>query len=151
MQKRNRWIMVILVIASLLLAACASNPPEGDGADEGVSPAQVEHLSGVNPTRITLTEEAAERLDIQLAEVPNQDVDGTQFKIVPYAAVLYDSQGATWLYSSSESLTFLRNPIVVDTIKGGVAFLKEGPPAGTAVVTIGAAELFGSEEEFEEE
>jgi len=151
MQKHTRWMMAMLIIASLLLAACASNQAEGDGADEAVSPAHVEHLDGVNPTRITLTEVAAERLDIQLAEVLNREVDGTQFKIVPYAAVLYDSQGATWLYSSTESLTFLRNPIVVDYIKGGVAFLKEGPPEGTAVVTVGAAELFGSEEEFEEE
>jgi hypothetical protein len=29
--------------------------------------------------------------------------------------------------------------------------LSEGPPAGVAVVIVGAAELFGAESEFEEE
>jgi hypothetical protein len=32
-----------------------------------------------------------------------------------------------------------------------VAVLVDGPPAGTAVVVVGAQELYGSELEFEEE
>jgi hypothetical protein len=34
---------------------------------------------------------------------------------------------------------------VVESIKGPHALLKAGPPAGTTVVVVGVAELFGAE------
>jgi hypothetical protein len=70
---------------------------------------------------------------------------GTQQKIIPYAAVLYDVNGDEWVYTSPEPLVYVRAPIVVDYIEGDVAVLVEGPPAGTQIVTAGAAELFGAE------
>jgi hypothetical protein len=66
-------------------------------------------------------------------------------KVVPYAAVLYGVHGETWVYSNPEPLVYVRQPIVVDYIEGDVAVLSEGPQVGTAVVTVGAAELFGTE------
>jgi hypothetical protein len=39
----------------------------------------------------------------------------------------------------------VRSPVVVDSIKDGVAYLKEGPPVGTTVVVVGASELHGIE------
>lgn len=69
----------------------------------------------------------------------------TQLKVIPYAAVLYDLHGETWVYTKPEPLVFVRAPIVVDYIDGDLAVLSEGPPAGTEVVTAGAAELFGAE------
>ena len=66
-------------------------------------------------------------------------------KIVPYAAVLYDLLGDTWVYSQQEHLVYVRAPIVVDYIDGDLAVLSEGPPAGTAVVTAGASDLYGAE------
>ena len=38
-----------------------------------------------------------------------------------------------------------------DVIKGDQAFLSDALPAGSAVVTVGVAELYGAESEFEEE
>jgi hypothetical protein len=70
---------------------------------------------------------------------------GTQQKVIPYAAVLYDTHGETWAYTRLEPLTFVRHLIVVDYIEGDLAVLSEGPPAGTEVVTAGAGELFGAE------
>ena len=70
---------------------------------------------------------------------------GTQQKVIPYAAVLYDLHGETWVYTSLEPLVYVRHPISVDYIDGDLAVLSEGPPAGTEVVTAGAAELFGAE------
>jgi hypothetical protein len=72
-------------------------------------------------------------------------VQETLRKVVPYAAVLYGVHGETWVYSNPEPLVFVRQPIVVDYIEGDLAYLLEGPEAGTAVVTVGAAELFGTE------
>jgi hypothetical protein len=45
----------------------------------------------------------------------------------------------------------VRRPLSVETVRNGEAILSKGPPAGTAVVTVGSAELFGVEYEFEPE
>ena len=66
-------------------------------------------------------------------------------KVVPHGAVVYDAQGKTWVYASPEPLVFVRQPIVIDYIEGDRAVLSDGPVAGTAVVMVGAAELFGAE------
>jgi hypothetical protein len=66
-------------------------------------------------------------------------------KVVPYEAVLYGVHGETWVYTNPEPLVFVRQPIVIDFIEGDLAFLSEGPEVRTAVVTVGAAELFGTE------
>jgi hypothetical protein len=69
----------------------------------------------------------------------------TPRKIIPYASVVYDPSGATWIYTSPKPLTFIRQPIVVDYIEADLAILVEGPSAGTIVVTAGSAELYGEE------
>ncbi len=69
----------------------------------------------------------------------------TPRKVVPYAAVLYGVNGETWVYSNPEPLVFVRQPIVIDYVGQDLAILSEGPEAGTAVVMVGAAELFGAE------
>jgi len=73
---------------------------------------------------------------------------GSRRKVVPYAAVLYDAHGDTWVYTNPEPLVFVRHRIMVDYINGDQAVLSEGPPAGTVVVTVGGAELFGAEFEI---
>jgi hypothetical protein len=69
----------------------------------------------------------------------------TTRKVIPYSAVIYDVKGATWTYANPEPLVFVRQPISVDYIQRGLAYLSEGPAEGTAVVTGGAAELYGTE------
>ena len=63
----------------------------------------------------------------------------------PYASVIYDSSGNTWVYTTSENLVYVRHRITIDYIDGDLAVLLDGPPDGTEVVTVGAAELFGVE------
>lgn len=70
---------------------------------------------------------------------------GKPQKIVPYSSVIYDLHGDTWTYTSLENLTFVRHAISVDYIEGDVAVLADGPPPGTTIVVVGAAELFGTE------
>ena len=118
----------------LLLVNPSSETVEGT---TGNGPAKVEAIEGTEFNRLTLTEKAAERLDIQVAEV----ADNT----VPYAAVLYGLDGETFVYTNAEPLTYIRAPIVVDHIEGDLAVLVEGPPSGTPVVTVGGAELIGIE------
>ena len=143
-QLTKKW-MGSLVLAGLVAASAAvllvlllvdptSETVEGTTAN---GPAKVEAIEGTEFSRLTLTEKAAQRLDIQVAEV----ADNT----VPYAAVLYGLDGETFVYTNLEPLTYVRAPIVVDHIEGDLAVLVEGPPSGTPVVTVGGAELIGIE------
>jgi hypothetical protein len=105
----------------------------------------VEEIQGSVFKRVTLTEKAAERLDIQTAPVREEQVNGAQRLVVPYAAVIYGLEGETWAYTNLEPLVFVRQPIQVDRIQGDLAILSEGPAVGTPVVTVGVAELYGAE------
>ncbi len=149
MKKQYRWMVVALLLACLLLSACGSAP--ADTATEENHAVTVEQLTGAEPTRETLTEDAAKRLDLQTAEVHDAELNGAKRTVIPYASVIYDTEGATWVYLNPEPLTFVRHPITVDDIKGDQAFLSDALPAGSAVVTVGVAELYGAESEFEEE
>ena len=65
--------------------------------------------------------------------------------VVPRAAVLYDAFGGTWVYEARDGGTFVRQRVALADVVGDTAVLRQGPRAGTRVVTIGAAELFGTE------
>jgi hypothetical protein len=67
---------------------------------------------------------------------------------VPYDAVYIDAHGGFWVYTNPEPLVFVRAPIDIVHETSSRAFLADGPPAGTRVVTVGAPELYGSETEF---
>jgi hypothetical protein len=65
--------------------------------------------------------------------------------VVPTSSVLYDAKGKTWVYTSPEPMVFVRHAITVDHIDGDRVVLSDGPASGTTVVTVGAAELLGTE------
>lgn len=144
MRNANRLMLVAPVLAVLHLAACQQAAEK----KEKVAPAHVEHIEGEEVSRVTLTEKAAERLAVTLDVVRDERVGGAMRKVVPYGAVLYDVNGRTWVYTSPDSLVFVRREIVVDHIAGDLAVLSDGPPAGTRVVTLGATELHGAEFEI---
>jgi hypothetical protein len=132
-----------LVVCGVLLSACAHVSEEEEALNQ---PATLEAIDGSDVSRITLTEQAAERVDIQAVPV----VDARSGTAIPYAAVFYTADGETWTYTNPEPLTFVRVPIVVDRIRGDRAFLSDGPPSGMQVVTQGASELYGTETDVEE-
>jgi CubicO group peptidase (beta-lactamase class C family) len=134
MQYRRR-ALVVLFVASLALSGCGNS--SSDAAPAGA----VEGVTG-NPLEVTVSARAAERLGIQTTEVKGTLAGRTS---VPYAAVLYDAQGGTWVYATSEQDVFVRTQVRVDRIDGDVALLLDGPPSGTSVVTVGLAELYGAE------
>ena len=143
MQHINRWmVMVLLIIAALPLAACSQASPV---TASKVQPAQVEKIEGTELNRVTLTEMAAQRIDLQTAPVREEQLNGTQRLVVPYSAVIYDLEGATWTYTSPAPLTFVRESITVDYIEGDMVVLTDGPAVGTEVVTVGVPELYGAD------
>jgi hypothetical protein len=138
----NPKMLVVLVLAVLLLAACgpASIPATGEKAQ----PSKVEPIEGSEFSRVILTEKAVERLDIQTSPVEIRQMS-SEHKAVPYSAVLYGLQGETWVYTNPEPLVYIREPIVVDYIEGDWVALMEGPEVDTPVVTVGASLLYGAE------
>lgn len=75
-----------------------------------------------------------------------QPDSGKPQKVIPYSAVIYDLQGGIWAYGNPEPLVFVRQAITIEYIQKDLAVLKEGPPTGTAIVSVGAAELMGIEQ-----
>ena len=142
MKHVNRLMVVASIIAALQLSACGRRLAETESEDE---PAKFEPIAGTKLRSVTLTEDAIKRLDIQEALVRDVQVRGKQRKVIPYAAVLYDPDGATWAFTNPKPLLFVRQAIKIDYIVADLVVLLEGPPSGTAVVTVGAAELFGAE------
>jgi hypothetical protein len=142
MKLRKLAIVAGLLVASLQLAACAQSPAKAAGGEK-IQPALLEKTDDPAINRVVLVEKAAQRLDIQTADVREEQVGGAQHMVVPYAAVIYGNEGETWMYTSPEPLKFVRVAINIDHIEGDKVVLVDGPPAGTKVVTVGVAELYG--------
>jgi hypothetical protein len=140
------WATLLIVLV-LTLPACREQAAEEEAG--GADLATVEPVEGTDVAQVTLTAEAAERIDVQTTAV--ERAPGHADLTIPYAAVLYDPDGDTWTYTSPETLVFIRAPIEVVRIEGDRAILSDGPAPGTEVVTVGAAELLGTEYEVGEE
>jgi hypothetical protein len=138
-------VVVVLVALALALPGCRRAPAEEEAGASDL--ATVEAIDGSDVATVTLSQEAADRIDVATAPVTHDGSHDT----IPYAAVLYDPSGDTWTYTSLEPLIFVRAPIRVLRIVGDTAVLDDGPPPGTQVVTVGGAELLGTEYEVGEE
>ena len=158
MQNSKRLMIAALIIASLQLAACAQK----SDTSSKISPAKAAERLGIKTApagevpvaRQQRVGEAGTVVPASTTGAPamsGQRVENgpalplTSRQVVPYAAVLYDAKGDTWVYTNPNPLTFVRHPIHIDYIEGDLAVLSDGPAAGTAVVLVGAAELFGAE------
>jgi hypothetical protein len=131
----SRWIVALLLPLSFL-AACG-----GSSETAAHQPAVVEEVAGTDLSRVTLTPEAAKRLDVETAAVEKR----AGATIIPYSAIFYSPTGETWTYTNPQGLTFIRQRIVVDSIDGARAVLAKGPEPGTKVAIVGVAELYGAE------
>jgi hypothetical protein len=131
--KRISYILVLFALAGLLLSACGSKSE----STENIAPSKVEAIEGTDLSRVILTEKAAERLGIETVLARGDEV--------PYAAVIYDTEGNTWIYTNPEPLTFVRAPIKIDYIEGDTAVLSQSLDSDLTVVTVGVSELYGTE------
>jgi hypothetical protein len=139
MRRSTRSLAIAVAVAGSLLAGCGEEASEA----EPEAAVTIDESGGSDLHRLTLSESAIQRLAVSTVEVTE---DRGQL-VIPYSSLLYDATGATWTYTNPEGLVFVRAPVVVDRIDGEaqVVRLEEGPPAGTLVVEVGAAELWGAE------
>ena len=144
MRSITQVVGAVVVTSSLLLSACRAPAPAPHGGEE---PSHIEHIDGTDLTRVTITERAAERIDLQTTEVFERVMprSGAPVTCVPYSSLIYDSDGKTWVYVSDQPRSFVREAVVIDYIVGDVAVLSTGPSVGTVVAAVGVAELYGTE------
>lgn len=133
MKHINRWLVIVLVLVTLGLSACGPKA----ATVEKIAPSKLEPIEGTDLSRVILTEKAAERIGIETVLASGNSV--------PFAAVIYDIEGNTWIYTNPEPLTFVREPIVIDQIEGDTAMLAEALSSEMNVVTVGVIELYGTE------
>jgi hypothetical protein len=153
---RGRFLLAALAMASLMLAACGKQAETPNAAA-----VRVGKMPGTQLMRVVLSPEANARLGVRTVPVRlahgasgaagatgatgATGAAGKPMVVIPYAAVLYDPNGAPSTYTSPLARVYVRTPIVVDHLKGDVAYLKTGPPVGARVVSVGSAELLGAE------
>lgn len=138
-----------LVLVAALAAAGLAGCNRAGSTYTKVEPAKVEHTTGSEISKVTLSEKAMERIGVKTAPIQEGKVEGvenaTPRPFVPYSAIMYVPNGDAFVYTSPSPRAFVRHPVDVDYIERGVAVLKSGPKPGTEIVTVGAAELFGAE------
>ena len=95
--------------AAFMVAGCgAARPPTAD------KPAEVVPIEGTDLSRVILTPEAADRIGIKTTPVQIVAIAGGANGIaIPLAAVVYDPDGVTWVYTQVERLTFVRERVVI--------------------------------------
>ena len=140
MSRTDRWILVFFTTLALAVAGCGQAAEPDASIDDG--PAHVEDIAGSEVKKVTLTDEAVERIGVQT--VPVAAADGGRVQ-VPSATVLFDQQGRTWVFTEPEHDVFVREEVKVIGTNGEDTILSTGPTADTPVVTVGVAELYGSE------
>jgi hypothetical protein len=137
LRENNALGVAAVLVVVLALGACGAEVE----SELAQSPIQIEEIEGSDTSRITLSESAAERLDIQTASVASS---GNGF-VVPSAAVNIDPSGVYWVYTSPDSLVFIREQLSNAHEEGLQTFFDIGPGLGMAVVTTGVPELYGAE------
>jgi hypothetical protein len=141
-QLRAACAGLVLIAAGAALSACgeASSGYDYETASHH-EPAKLEPIKGTDVQRVILDAEGAERAGIQTAAVRQNG----QETVIPYGALIYDAEGNAYAYTAPEPLTFVRKEIEIDRMDGDSVVLSDGPSAGTKVVTVGTALVYGTE------
>ena len=126
-------------VAGLALAGCTEVESE---TPAGYEPSKLEAVKGEEDLqRVTFTAEGARRVGLRTAAVRRSG----RHTVVPYRALLYSPEGEAYVYTSPRPLEFVRAKVRIRSIEGNRMLLSSGPPEGTEVVTVGAAEVYGTE------
>jgi multidrug efflux pump subunit AcrA (membrane-fusion protein) len=131
-------------LALVAFAIAASGCAEVESNVVEVYPYEVKEVEGKDLKRVTMTDDTAARIELQTAKVR---VNGERM-VVPHVALIYNPDGDVFVYTRPEPRTYIRAPVEVRHVAGDRVVLSDGPPSGTDVVTVGAAELLATEYEI---
>jgi hypothetical protein len=141
--RHRRWSAVVLALILGCAGLSGCREVEATSSD-GYEPAKLEPIGKGDVQRVTFTAEGARRVGLRTAPA----VRAGRATVVPYDALIYDGAGAAYVYTSPTPLSFVRVAVAIDRIEGGRVVLSRGPPPGTRVVTAGASEVYGAENEI---
>ena len=110
-------------------------------ASAGTQPDNARYFAPIEPDESLM---AGQQVFVRVASPGSADTA----KIVPYSSIIYDVAGKSWLYTNPEPLVYVRQQVTIERILGNLVVLSDGPEAGTAVVSVGAAELMGVEQKI---
>lgn len=139
-------VTAILLVAGMGVGLSGCAQAEAAGGEEASlngNVAKVEVIEGSPLSKVSLSPQAADRLGIETGVVSRQAV--TNRTVLPYSAVIYDANGAPFVYTAPQPNTFVRSPITVTDVGGDLAVVDTTLPVGTQVVTVGVSELLGTE------
>ena len=146
MNRRKLALCALLLTAALTATGCARQAEVDMTEPASVTPAKSGDLN-----TIVLTEVAFKNLAIQTAAV-REDTSATQTAtgtkrnlVIPTSALVFNSQGTPFVYTSPSPRTYIRAPLVIYKYRGSDVVLTTGPAPGTQVVTVGDPELLGIE------
>jgi hypothetical protein len=142
---RRVGIALASVLSASVLGGCGASQDSAEPA-EGFTRTED---GGI--VQLSVDPEAVERLGIESETLSSDAASGDGVEAIPAAAVLYAPDGSTFVYTRGDATTFGRHPVSVQRMEGGYAWVRDGPPPGSAVVTQGAAELTGMEFGLEDE
>jgi hypothetical protein len=143
----NRLVLglcAVLIVTTVALSGCSR-----ESAVDLPEMASVTAVKDTDLNQIVLTDVAFNNLGIQTEAVraeTGQSSAGTPRRLViPASALIFDSQGNPYAYTSPAPKTYVRALVVVSEYRGNDVYLTAGPPVGTQIVTVGDPELLGIE------
>jgi hypothetical protein len=145
----TRSATVLLLVAALATGPTLAGCTHTEAPASGEGPATLEEIPGSDVKKVVFTEDATEAIGVETAAVTAGPAAGQL--TMPYAAVIYYTDGSTWAYTVAEERSYVRKPVTVASISGDVVTLAAGPEAGTSVVVVGAPEILGAELEIDGE
>jgi hypothetical protein len=129
-----------VLAAGLTVSACS----EVESNLRETYPYKVTPIEGSEVQRVTIADETAALLPVETTAVSRAG----KRKVVPHAALIYNPDGDSFVYTKPKAQTYVRAPVKVVRVEGDEAVLSDGPPAATTIVTTGAAELLATEYEI---
>jgi hypothetical protein len=129
-----------LVVVGLAVSGCQEVPSNLVESE----PFELEAVKGTDLNRVKIDDVVAKRIDLRTTQIRGS---GKQ-KIVPHNALIYNPNGKVFVYTRSAPRTYVRAPVTVTNAVGDRVVLSAGPPVGTVIVTLGAAELLATEYEI---
>jgi hypothetical protein len=136
MRSRFRSPALLAAVAIAALAGCGS-APAGDAPQ--VPPARMAHVGHSGSLSVVLTPLGAQRIGIETIRAVAQG----SAVVIPYRALLYETDGQTAVYVQVSALAYTREFVTVATINGDSVLLTSGLRAGSEVVIQGGEELLG--------
>src|SRR5688572_3614810 len=94
---RRLWLIVLILVSAggLALYSRVAATQQDLAPSE---PAYVEPIDNSSLSRVTLSEQAVERLAVATTPVVDDASGDVPRKVIPYSAVIYSPNGETWTY-----------------------------------------------------